>query len=75
MRELVGGKNTIGRTPAVLKSPIKRPLPLHLLTLSPFISPENVMYCLMLPFLVHKIFKFYINILLKFKYPAPGPKG
>jgi len=27
MRELVGGKNTIGRTAAVLKSPIKRPLP------------------------------------------------
>ena len=26
MRELVGGKNTIGRTAAVLKSPIKRPL-------------------------------------------------
>ena len=30
MRELVGGKNTIGRTAAVLKSPIKRPLPLPL---------------------------------------------
>jgi len=28
MREIVGGKNTIGRTAAVLKSPIKRPLPL-----------------------------------------------
>jgi len=28
MRELVGGKNTIGRTAALLKSPIKRPLPL-----------------------------------------------
>ena len=28
MRELVGGKNKIGRTAAVLKSPIKRPLPL-----------------------------------------------
>ena len=28
MRELVGSKNTIGRTAAVLKSPIKRPLPL-----------------------------------------------
>jgi len=27
MRELVGGKNTIGRTAAVLKKPIKRPLP------------------------------------------------
>ena len=30
MRELVGGKNTIGRKAAVLKSPIKRPLPLPL---------------------------------------------
>ena len=30
MRELVGGKNTIGRMAAVLKSPMKRPLPLHL---------------------------------------------
>ena len=28
MRELVGGKNTIGRTAAVLKSPIKRLLAL-----------------------------------------------
>jgi len=28
MRELVGGKNTVGRTAAVLKSPIKWPLPL-----------------------------------------------
>ena len=27
MRELVGGKNTIGRMAAVLKSPMKRPLP------------------------------------------------
>ena len=30
MRELVGAKNTIGRTAAVLKSPVKRPLPLPL---------------------------------------------
>ena len=28
MRELVGGKNTIGQMAAVLKSPMKRPLPL-----------------------------------------------
>ena len=28
MRKLVGGKNTIGRMAAVLKSPMKRPLPL-----------------------------------------------
>jgi len=33
MREIVGGKNTIGRTAAVLKSPIKLPLPLtHFIT-------------------------------------------
>jgi len=31
MRELVGGKNTKGRTAAVLKSPINRPLPYLLL--------------------------------------------
>ena len=30
MRELVRGKNTIGRTAAVLKSPTKRTLPLTL---------------------------------------------
>jgi hypothetical protein len=29
----------------------------------------------MLPFLVHKIFTFYINVVLKFIFPAPGPKG
>ena len=28
----------------------------------------------MLPFLVHKIFTFYINGVLNCKYPAPGPK-
>ena len=32
MRGLVGGKNTIGRTAAVLKSPIKRPLHFTFLT-------------------------------------------
>ena len=29
----------------------------------------------MLPFLVHKIFTFYINGVLNCKCPAPGPKG
>jgi hypothetical protein len=34
---------------------------LYLLAQSPFIPPENVTYCLKLPFLVHKIFTFYIH--------------
>jgi len=29
----------------------------------------------MLPFLVHKIFTFYINGVLNCKCPAPGSKG
>ena len=33
------------------------------------------MYFLMLPFLVHKIFTYYINGVLNCKHPAPGPKG
>ena len=35
----------------------------------------NVMYFLMLPFLVHEIFTYYINGVLNCKYPAPGPKA
>jgi len=46
-----------------------------LLAQSPFIPPENVMNCLTLPFLVHKILTFYIRGVLKFKCPATGPKG
>jgi len=42
---------------------------------SSFIPPQNVVYFLMLPFLVHKIFAFYINGVLNCKCPAPGPKG
>ena len=38
-------------------------------------SCTKVMYFTMLHFLVHKIFTFYINGMLKFKCPAPGPKG
>jgi hypothetical protein len=48
---------------------------LYLLAQSLFIPPENVMYCLKLPLLVHKLFTFYIRGVLKFKCPAPGPKG
>ena len=33
---------------------------------SSFIPPQNVLYFLMLPFLVHKIFTFYINCVLTF---------
>jgi len=37
--------------------------------------PPHVLYFLMLPFLVHKIFTLYINGMLNCKCPAPGPKG
>ena len=33
------------------------------------------MYFITLPFLVRKIFTFYINDVLLFKCPFPGPKG
>ena len=48
---------------------------LYLVAQSPFIPPENDMYLLKLHFLVHKLFTFYIHGVLKFKYPAPGPRG
>jgi hypothetical protein len=37
--------------------------------------PQNVVYFLMLSFLVHKIFTFYVNGVLNCKCPAPEPKG
>ena len=40
-----------------------------------FIPLQNVVYFTMSHFLVCKIFTFYINDVLKFKYPVPGPKG
>jgi hypothetical protein len=48
---------------------------LDFLAPSSFITPQNVMYFLMLLFLVHRIFTFYINSVLNCKCPALGPKG
>jgi hypothetical protein len=48
---------------------------LDFLSPSSFIPPQNVVYFLMLPFLVYEIFTFYINGVLNCKCPAPGPKG
>ena len=42
---------------------------------SQFIPLQNVVYFITLPFLVRKIFTFYVNDVLLFKYPVPGPKG
>ena len=48
---------------------------LRLAKQSQFIPLQNVVYFITLPFLVHKIFTFYINDVLLFKCPIPGPKG
>ena len=48
---------------------------LDFLSPSQFIPPQNVVYFLMLPLLVHKIFTLYINGVLNCKCPAPEPKG
>ena len=42
---------------------------------SQFIPLRNVVYFITLPFLVRKIFTFYINDVLLFKCPIPGAKG
>jgi len=42
---------------------------------SQFIPLQNVVYFITLPFLFRKIFTFYINDVLLFKCPFPGPKG
>jgi hypothetical protein len=47
---------------------------LRLAKLSQFIPLQYVVYFITL-FFVHKIFTFYINDVLLFKCPFPGPKG
>jgi len=42
---------------------------------SQFIPLQNVVYFITLPVLVRKIFAFYINDVLLFKCPFPGPWG
>ena len=42
--------------------------------LSQFIPLQNVVYFITLPFVVRKIFTFYINYVLLLKCPFPGPK-
>jgi len=48
---------------------------LRLAKLSQFILLHNVVYFITLHFLVRKISTFYINDVLLFKCPFPGPKG
>jgi len=48
---------------------------LRLAKQSQFIRLQNVVYFIPLPVLVRKIFTFYINDVLLFKCPVPGPKG
>jgi len=48
---------------------------LRLAKQSQFIPLQNVVNFITLPVLVRKIFTFYINVVLIFKCPFPGPKG
>ena len=48
---------------------------LRLAKQSKLIPLQNVVYFITLLFLVRKIFTFYINDVLLFKYTFPGPKG
>jgi len=47
---------------------------LRLAKQSQFIPLQNVVYFIMLPFLVRKILTFYTHDVLLFKCPFPGPK-
>ena len=42
---------------------------------SQFIPLQNVVYFITSPFMVHKIFTFYMNDVILFKCPVPWPKG
>ena len=42
---------------------------------SQFIPLQNVVFFITLPFLIRKIFIFYLNDVLLFKCRIPGPKG
>ena len=48
---------------------------LRLAKQSQFIPLQNAIYFIMLPFLILKIFTFYINDVLLLKCSFPGPKG
>jgi len=48
---------------------------LRLAKQSQFIPLQNVVYFITIPFLVRKIFTFYVNDVLLFKCPVPRPKG
>ena len=48
---------------------------LRLAKQSQFIPLQKVVYFITLLFLVRKFFTFYINDVLQFKCPVPGPKG
>jgi len=42
---------------------------------SQFIPLQDVMYFITVPVLVRNIFTFYVNYVLLFQCPFPGPKG
>ena len=83
-----GGQNNCPKH-AELTGIINKPLLLHLVGClyylyfiffrlakqSKFIPLQNVVYFITFSFLVHKIFTFYINDVLLFKCPFPGPKS